>query len=131
MENKKTILIVEDDLALRSALRDKLVDSGLGVIEAKDGEEGLKIALAEHPDLMLIDIVMPKMGGLAMLGQIRKDDWGKDVKCIILTNVDDIGEIDRAMKLVDIEGYGSFEYFVKTDVKIEEVVEKVKQKLGV
>ncbi len=125
MENKKVILITEDDDSLRSVLRDKLVHDGLVVLEAKNGEEGLVIAFKEHPDLVVLDILMPKMDGMKMLEKLRADKWGKDVHVIVLTNLSDTGEFMK------IKEKGSFEFFVKTNIKIEDVLVKIKEKLGI
>lgn len=122
-EKKQTILIVEDDPSLLSALRDKLAREGFTILEAKNGEEGLAIALREHPHLVLLDIVMPKMSGMVMLHQMREDSWGKSVHVIMLTNLSDTEDIARAME------DEAFEYFVKTDVKIEDIIVKIKEKL--
>lgn len=130
MENKKTILITEDDNSLRGALQQKLVNEGFEVFAAKNGEEGLEIALKEHPDLILADILMPKMDGLAMLKTLREDEWGKDARFIILTNMNDVNEISEAIGLAQVNKYESFEYFIKSNIKIEEVIEKIKEKLG-
>ncbi|MCX6716850.1 MAG: response regulator [Candidatus Taylorbacteria bacterium] len=131
MQNKKVVLIAEDEATLRGAIKDELTREGISVIEAKNGEEGLRIALSEHPDLIMIDILMPKMDGLAMLKKLREDPWGKNVDFIILTNVSDFDEISRAMKVSEVKDHESFEYLIKSDVKIEDVVEKVKKKLGI
>jgi DNA-binding response OmpR family regulator len=131
METKKIILITEDDSSLRGALHQKLVSEGFDVFEAKNGSEGLEIALREHPDLILIDILMPKMNGLDMLKKLCEDEWGKNVHFIILTNISGTEEISEAMKLAQVNKHESFEYFVKSNIKIEEVIEKIKQKLGV
>ncbi|OGI26051.1 MAG: hypothetical protein A3J76_05605 [Candidatus Moranbacteria bacterium RBG_13_45_13] len=125
MENKKTILIVEDEISMLNALRDKFTREGFEVLEAKNGEEGLEIALRDHPDLILLDIVMPKMDGMTMLKRIRADAWGKDVKVIILTNLSDNEKTAAAL------AQGSYDYLVKSDWKIEDVVAKVKERLGV
>lgn len=125
MEEPKKILIVEDDPPLRNALREKLSDAGFTILEAKNGEEGLSLAFSEHPALILLDILMPKVDGIEMLKKVRNDERGKNVPIIILTNLSDNGEIAQA---IDNE---VFDYFIKSDIKIEEVVEKVKGKLGV
>lgn len=130
MKNKKIILITEDDSSLRSALMQKLLLEGFDVLEAKNGEEGLEISLREHPDLLLVDILMPKMDGLAMLKALREDEWGKNAHFIILTNINDVDQISEAMKLAQVDKHESFEYFIKSNIKIEEVVEKIKAKLG-
>lgn len=124
MENNKKILIVEDEVSLLNALRDKLTREGFVTLEAKNGEEGLEIALRDHPDLILLDIVMPRMDGMTMLKKLREDDWGKTVKVIMLTNLSDMENVSEAV------AQGSHEYLVKSDWKIEDVVEKVREKLG-
>jgi CheY-like chemotaxis protein len=129
MENKKVILVTEDESSLRDALREKLTDEGFTVLEAKNGEEGLEIALREHPDLILVDILMPRMDGLTMLKKIREDEWGKSARFMILTNVNEVDEISTAMKLAQVNEHESFEYFIKTDVKIADIVEKIKRKI--
>ena len=70
------ILIVEDEDSLLSALVDKFLKAGYRVVTARDGEEGLTVALREQPDLILLDIVMPKMDGISLLRQLRDNSWG-------------------------------------------------------
>ena len=124
-ENKKVLVIeeVEDDALLRRVLHDKLVLEGFGVLEANNGEEGLAVALERHPDLILLDILMPKMGGLAMLKKLREDEWGKTARVIILTNYDDVE------KIADALGNRVFEYYLKADTPLDELVQKVKESL--
>lgn len=122
-ETKKTILIVEDETSLRNALRDKLAREGFAVLEAKNGEEGLEVALREHPDLILLDIIMPVMDGMTMLARLREDAWGKEAKVIILTNLSESEKVSAAMAA------GMFDYLVKSDWKIEDVVAKVRERL--
>lgn len=125
MENKKVILVVEDDTPLLNALKEKLSDAGFTVLGAKNGEDGLASALSGHPDLIVLDILMPKMDGLEMLKKMREDAWGKNVPVMILTNLSDDGSIAHQMT------EETFDYIIKSDIKIEAVVEKVKAKLGV
>lgn len=120
----KKILIIEDEASLRNALHDKLVSEGFIVLEAGDGENGLEIALKEHPDLILLDIIMPRMDGFVMLQKIRLDVWGKGVKVMILTNLNDQNYILKSFRN-DV-----YEYIVKTDVKIGDLVDKIKAKLN-
>lgn len=75
----KKILIVEDEESLLKTLGEKFTLEGFEVVKAQNGVEGLRVALQEHPDLILLDIVMPVMGGMEMLGKLRQDDWGKNV----------------------------------------------------
>lgn len=124
MENKqKIILIVEDEASLLNVLGDKLKSRDFLVLEAKNGKEGLETALREHPDLILLDIVMPVMDGMTMFKKLREDAWGKSVKVIMLTNSSDAENVAGAIE------QGSYDYFIKSDWKLEDVVAKVKEKL--
>jgi CheY-like chemotaxis protein len=73
---------------------------------------------------------MPKMNGLAMLKELRKDEWGKKAHFIILTNVNDIDHLFLAMQMAEINDHESFEYYIKSEVKLEQVIEKIKKKLA-
>ena len=83
----KKILIIEDELAYVRVLRDSL-EPTYEVSDAQDGEEGLTMAIKEKPDLILLDIRMPKMDGMTVLREIRKDAYGKTAKVILLTNLE-------------------------------------------
>ncbi len=120
----KKILIVEDERSLSAALEQKFQSEGYSVLIAKNGEEGLKTALKEHPDVTLLDIVMPKMDGIEMLEELRKDEWGSGAMVIMLTNLSDAEKIDVVTK------YDVHDYLVKADWKIEDLLKKVKEKLG-
>ncbi len=125
MQTTKTILVIEDHAPVRMALVEKLQHEGMKTLEAKDGEEGLVIALQEKPDLILLDIIMPRMSGMTMLDELRKSgDWGKAVPVIILTN---LNPDDKIMREV-VETEPVF-YLVKADWKIEDVINKVKEVL--
>lgn len=124
-QENKVILIVEDEAPILTALADNLSFEGFSVLRATNGVEGLSLALAEHPDLILLDILMPQMDGFTMLEKMRTDEWGKKVPVIILTNVSENEKIAEA--LVD----DVFEYFIKSDIKMEEVIARVKEKLKV
>lgn len=125
IDQKKTILIVEDEEPMQIALEDILKFEGFNVLKAINGEEGLSTALREHPDLILLDILMPQMNGLAMLKKLRADVWGKNAKVIILTNYDEKEYVATALE------NEAYDYFIKTDIKLTEVVQKIKEKLGV
>lgn len=124
MRQAKTILIIEDDQALLKALVEKFTHEGFSVLEAHNGEEGLGKSLQEQPDIILLDIVMPKMDGITMLEKLREDSWGKNAKVILLTNLSSSEKISEAINL------GSYKYLVKTDWKIKDVVEKVREELN-
>lgn len=119
----KKILVVEDDRVLRRVIIDNLKSEGFIALEAEDGAAGLAAALAEHPDLLLVDIVMPKMDGIAMLEKLREDPWGKDAQVIMLTNLNDAEKVSYAAQK------GVNEYLVKADWDIAGIIEKVKDKI--
>lgn len=125
--DKKKILIVEDEEAMLDAISEALLNQEFATLMAKDGEEGLGIALREHPDLILLDILMPKMDGMVMLQKLRLDEWGKGVPVIILTNVDPSANSVINSVLQNEPAY----YLVKSDVKLEGIVEKIKDVLKI
>ena len=121
----KTILIIEDEAALRKILSDLLQKNNFSILEAKDGKEGVEIALEKHPDLILLDLLMPVMNGMDALKKIRKDTWGEKVPVIILTNLNATDE-----KLVqDMVTERPLYYLIKSDWNINDVVKKVKEVL--
>ena len=125
MSKANKILIVEDEPAMLDVLSTKLTQAGLTVIIAENGQEGLNLALIQHPDLILLDIIMPVMDGMTMLRELRKDSWGRNVKVVLLTN---LSEADRADESFE---QGVYDYLVKSDWKLEDIVNKVKGKLGI
>jgi DNA-binding response OmpR family regulator len=125
MKDKK-ILIIEDEKSLREAIHDKLKKEDFIILEAKNGEEGLAVSLKEHPDLILLDLVMPKMDGMSMLKKLREDVWGKTVPVIILTNLPSNDE-ERNKDITVLEP--TF-YFIKTDKSMEEIINAVEDRLG-
>ncbi len=124
MENKKTILVAEDDNLIMGAVSEKLLHEKFEVLKARNGEEALSLALNIHPDLILLDVMMPKMDGLAVLKNLRSDPWGKAVHIIMFSNVSEKEKIAEAM------AGQAFDYFVKSDTKIEDIILKIKEKLN-
>lgn len=122
----KRILIVEDDLPLLNALAETFEKEGFQVLKAQDGEEGLKVALKESPDLILLDIIMPKMHGWQMLEKLREDSWGKKVMVIVLSNISDPQKKEQFMETGQV-----VDYLVKTELRLQDVVHKVKERLGI
>jgi two-component system, OmpR family, alkaline phosphatase synthesis response regulator PhoP len=120
----KKVLVVDDEKDLRDAVKTALVYEGFEVEVAEDGVEGYAKAREMHPDLILLDILMPKQNGIDMLKAIRKESWGKDTQVIIMTVLDDMAKISEALES------GANEYLVKTDVSLGGIVEKVKAKFG-
>lgn len=124
MNYMNKVLVIEDDETLRKIVSDKLRSESFEVFEAGNGIVGLELALKEHPDLILLDIIMPEMDGMTMLKKLRTDDWGKDVRVIITTNLGDDKKTEEAMK------EGVYDYLVKTDWSLDDLILKVKDKLG-
>lgn len=93
--NKK-VLIADDDEALLSVLVDSFTLHGFNILKATNGQEALDIALREHPDIILLDILMPVMDGLGMLEKLRQDEWGKNADVILLTNLNDAERVAKA-----------------------------------
>ena len=90
-------------------------------LEAKNGREGIEIALSKHPDLILLDIIMPEMGGIATLEKIREDSWGKNVPIIILTNLSVSKEQLVDGKITNKPSY----YLIKSNWKLHDIVKKI------
>ncbi|OGM75663.1 hypothetical protein A2382_02200 [Candidatus Woesebacteria bacterium RIFOXYB1_FULL_38_16] len=122
--DKTTILIVEDESLIRQALAQKLKNEGYQTLEAESGEEGLKKALETKPNLILLDIILPLMDGISVLDALRKDEWGKNAKVIILSNLSDETKASLA------KDKGVSDYLIKTNWDINDVVKKIKQKLA-
>ncbi len=121
----KTILIVEDEEPMLKALGDKFKYEGFKIIEARDGEEGLEAALKQRPDLLLLDIIMPKMDGMTLMKEVRQDKkWGQDVPIIMLTNLSDPESVSEAAK------FKVYDFLVKTDWRLDDVVKLAKEKLN-
>lgn len=118
----KKILIVEDEETQIEAMSESLAKNGFVILKAANGKEGLDKALSEHPDLILLDIKMPIMGGMEMLKELRKDEWGADAAVILLTNVDDANTIAEGL------GEDVQDYIVKSNWDIEKIVERVNDK---
>jgi len=122
--NKKNVLVVDDDKNFRTLLSEKFKISGFNVFEATNGKEGLEKALESHPDIILLDILMPIMNGWDMLKTLRESgQWGKEVKIVMLTGVQGAGSVAKAIQ------DGSFVYLVKTEQSIDSIVTKIEAML--
>ncbi|MFH1452558.1 MAG: response regulator [Armatimonadota bacterium] len=120
----KKILIAEDDKVLLNLMRDQLTAEGFEVVGVSNGKEGLDLALKLHPDLILVDVLMPVMTGIEMTKKIREDEWGKNVDIIVLTNLSTDESVAEFLEK------GAYDYLLKSDWSIEEVVKRVKDKIG-
>jgi DNA-binding response OmpR family regulator len=120
---RKKILFIEDESALQKTFGDFLEKEGFELISALDGETGLKLAEKEIPDLILLDLILPKMEGTEVLKKLRENPKTKDIPVIVLTNVDDFEKLEKTLEL-RVKAY-----LVKTDFTLEEVLQKIKEEL--
>ncbi len=116
----KRILIIEDEPDIREAMAEALVQEGFEVLTAENGKVGLEKAFSGKPDLILLDIVMPILDGHGVLEKLRQDSWGKSVKVIMLTSMNDVKNIGQA-HAGDITGY-----IIKAHSSLDEIVVKIK-----
>jgi len=130
--NKKIlILVVEDEKILIRTLEERLAAEGFEVTKAYDGDQGLQLALIEHPDLILLDILMPNVDGLEMLKKLREDAWGKYAPVIILTNVKDTETMAKGMG-IGMDGLNNtYEYMVKTDWSLDAIIGRIRERLNI
>lgn len=119
----KKILFIEDETALQKTFGDLLKKEGYEVFSALDGKEGLKLAKELKPDLILLDLILPKIHGFDVLKQLKENKETREVPVIILTNLEEISEINKALEL------GATTYLVKAQYTLEEVAEKIKNAL--
>ena len=121
---KRKILLVEDDTALASVYRSRLELEGFDVCEANNGEDALSLAVSEHPDLILLDVMMPKISGFDVLDILRNTPETTNIRVIMLTALSQPKDKERAEQL------GVDDYLVKSQVVIGDVVERVRYHLG-
>ena len=117
----KKILLVEDEAALRKTLGAVLKQEGYKMLLASDGETGLRLAKTKKPDLILLDLVLPKLHGFDVLTQLKSDPGTKQIPVIVLTNLEKIEDIEKAIEM------GATTYLIKARYSLEEVVEKVRK----
>ena len=122
-EMGKSILIVDDDLTLREMYIERLKMEGFIVEAAKDGEEAIQKAKTDHPNVILLDIMMPKINGLDVLKMLKSDDDTKNIPVLLLTAL--IQDIDKAKGLAS----GADDYIVKSETMPGEVIQKIKTAL--
>ena len=122
---KKKILLVEDDMALSAVYRSRLEIEGFDVREANNGEDALSATVEYRPDLILLDVMMPKISGFDVLDILRNTPDTANVRIIMLTALSQPKDKERA------ESLGVDDYLVKSQVVIGDVVARVKHHLGI
>jgi len=116
----KKILVVEDDKFLRELISRKLISEGYNVIEAVDGEEGIKKIKTEKPELILLDLILPGIDGFQVLSETKKDPSLVSIPVIILSNLGQREDVEKGLKL------GAVDYLIKAHFTPGEIVEKIK-----
>lgn len=126
MENHtRRILLAEDDRFLRKAAGAMLRRQGFTVLTAEDGEEALRVARAETPDLILLDLIMPKMQGFEVLKALKSDPQTSPIPVVILSNLGQESDSKAAREM------GALDYWVKANLALEELVRRVEETLTV
>jgi len=119
----KTILIIEDEPTLQKTMSVALTQEGYDVKNALDGEIGLKLAKELKPDLILLDLILPKVDGFEALEELKNNDLTKDIPIIVLTNLESTQEIERALVM------GATTYLVKANYDLKDIIQKIKETL--
>ncbi|MEK7598317.1 MAG: response regulator [Patescibacteria group bacterium] len=120
---KKKILIVEDETTLQKTLAEFLAEDGFEVLCASDGEQAVALAKKGKPDLVLLDIILPKKDGYEVLTELKSEADTKNIPVILLTNLESPEDIDKAFEK------GASTYLVKSNYKLEDIAKKVKETL--
>lgn len=119
----KKILFVEDEESLQKVMGEMLEQNDYQMLRALDGEAGISAAKKELPDLILLDLILPKKNGFEVLGALKQDATTKNIPVIVMTNLEGSAEIERALSL------GATTYMVKANYKLEEVLAKIQDAL--
>jgi DNA-binding response OmpR family regulator len=120
----KRVLLIEDEQILLELLDRKLRSQGYETFLANDGEKGLQLARQIVPDIIILDIVMPKMDGFTVMAEIQKDKNLKEIPIIIVSNSGQSVELSKARQL------GARDWLIKTEFDPQEVIEKIKKQIG-
>jgi DNA-binding response OmpR family regulator len=123
-EPTRRILLAEDDRFLRKAAATALKRQGFAVLEAVDGEEALRVARAEAPDLILLDLIMPKLQGFEVLRALKADPATAATPVLILSNLGQDSDVKQAMEA------GAAGYFVKVNLSLQDLGKRVVEILG-
>lgn len=124
MSDGKKILIVDDDMTLRELYEERIKAEGYTILSASDGEEAIEKATKEKPDLLLLDIMMPKINGIDVMKMLREKEETKHIPIIILTAL--IQEIDKIKGMM--KPYDS--YLIKSEIMPKEVVDAIQKSLS-
>ncbi|MBU1255934.1 response regulator [Patescibacteria group bacterium] len=120
----KTIIFIEDEPTLQKTVGRFLENEGYEVKSAIDGETGLAMVKKIKPDLVLLDLILPKKDGFEVLKELKADETTKDIPVIILTNLEKTADIEKTLSL------GATTYLVKANYELEEIVKKIKETIN-
>jgi two-component system alkaline phosphatase synthesis response regulator PhoP len=124
-DQQKTILLADDDTVICEMYRERMLAAGFNVVEAHDGEEAIDQAKTHHPDLILLDIMMPKINGLDALSELKRDEETKHTPVIILTALP--SEAEKVKQITT----DFVDYVVKANTTPGDVVDKINAQLGI
>ena len=117
----KKILIVEDDKSLQQLLGDMLESEGFKVVKAYNGEDGSDLVKSENPDIVLLDLRLPKKDGFEVLRELKANEATSSIPLLVFTNLEDSEYINRAIEA------GATNYIVKSNYDLEDILKKIKQ----
>lgn len=118
------ILFIEDEPVLQKAVGEIVRKEGYEMVSALDGELGIKLAKEKKPDLILLDLILPKRDGFEVLNNLKSDEETKSIPIIVLTNLGEMENIEKAIEL------GATTYLIKSDYTLKEIIEKIKKTLA-
>ncbi|MBI1984843.1 MAG: response regulator [Candidatus Wildermuthbacteria bacterium] len=120
----KTILFIEDEAALQKTLGDALRQDGFEILSALDGEIGMRLAKEKKPDLVLLDLMLPKQNGFEVLRDLKAGEGTSRIPVIVLTNLEEMQDVQKVLEL------GATTYLVKSNYSLEDVVRKIKEAIN-
>lgn len=124
MAENKNVLVVEDDPFLSQLLVGRLEKAGVGVTQAHDGEEAVEVLKSFKPNLILLDLILPKKSGFEVMEEIKKDPLVNNAPIIIISNLSQESDVSRGLEL------GAIEYYVKARTSIDDLVKKISDLLS-
>ncbi|MBI2023216.1 response regulator [Candidatus Giovannonibacteria bacterium] len=120
----KRILFIEDEEALQRSMEDSLKAGDYEVLKALDGEIGVETAKKQHPDLILLDLILPKKNGFEVLAELKKDASTKNIPVMVLTNLEGSQDIEKALSL------GATTYLVKANYNLQDILKKIEMAIN-
>lgn len=120
----KKILFIEDEPRLQQTLQESFKGEGFEIFSANDGEAGLNLAEEKFPDLIMLDLILPKKNGFDVLKELKSNPRLSDIPVIVLTNLEGAQDIEKALSL------GAYTYLVKANYSLDEILEKTREAIA-